>query len=167
MPTPAKPATPDPRDPDGRLPRAQLEVAEIFGNIAAFWGFTLAMMIGGPLCDVLGMGRLISFAFVGHLAGILLTIFAQGFGTLYAGTLLIGLANGFVEQFELTTNCLRCEVQNFRGLRHAPLTRDGPEVLQVAVVEVAHGHIISGRIIQSEYSVLPNIQLTVSLSTQG
>ena len=30
----------DPRDPEGRLPRAQLEVAEIFGNIAAFWGFT-------------------------------------------------------------------------------------------------------------------------------
>ncbi len=63
----------------------------------AFWGFTLAMVIGGPLCDVLGMGRLLAFAFLGHLAGIGLTIFASGFGTLYAGTLLIGLANGFVE----------------------------------------------------------------------
>lgn len=63
----------------------------------AFWGFTVAMVIGGPLCDVLGMGRLLAFAFLGHLAGIGLTIFATGFATLYAGTLLIGLANGFVE----------------------------------------------------------------------
>ncbi|MFG0259227.1 MAG: MFS transporter [Phycisphaerales bacterium JB041] len=63
----------------------------------AFWGFTLAMVVGGPLCDVLGMKRLVFFAFVGHAAGILLTIFANGFGMLYAGTLAIGIANGFVE----------------------------------------------------------------------
>ena len=63
----------------------------------AFWGFTLAMVFGGPLCDVLGMKRLVVFAFVGHLAGILVTIFANGFAMLYAGTLLIGIANGFVE----------------------------------------------------------------------
>lgn len=63
----------------------------------AFWGFTVAMLIGGPLCDVLGMKRLLLFAFVGHGAGILLTVFANGFGMLYAGTLCIGIANGFVE----------------------------------------------------------------------
>lgn len=63
----------------------------------AFWGFTLAMVVGGPLCDVLGMRRLVWLAFIGHAAGILLTIFATGFATLYAGTLLIGIANGFVE----------------------------------------------------------------------
>nr|MBC8329530.1 MFS transporter [Planctomycetota bacterium] len=33
----------------------------------AFWGFTLAMVIGGPLCDVLGMGRLLPLAVLGHL----------------------------------------------------------------------------------------------------
>lgn len=63
----------------------------------AFWGFTLAMVVGGPLCDVLGMKRLVFFAFIGHAAGILLTIFANGFGMLYTGTLCIGIANGFVE----------------------------------------------------------------------
>lgn len=63
----------------------------------AFWGFTLAMVFGGPLCDVIGMGRLLSAAFVGHVAGIVLTIFATDFWTLYFGTLLIGLGNGFVE----------------------------------------------------------------------
>lgn len=64
---------------------------------AAFWGFTLAMVFGGPLCDVLGMGRILILAFVGHGAGILVTIFAPGYWPLFFGTLLIGLGNGFVE----------------------------------------------------------------------
>jgi len=63
----------------------------------AFWGFTLAMLVGGPLCDALGMGRLVAAAAVGHLLGVLVTIFSGGFWSLFAGTLLIGIANGFVE----------------------------------------------------------------------
>ena len=63
----------------------------------AFWGFTLAMVIGGPLCDTLGMGRLLTLAFAGHLAGIFVTIFANGYWMLFGGTLLMGLGNGFVE----------------------------------------------------------------------
>lgn len=63
----------------------------------AFWGFTLAMIIGGPLCDVLGMGRLLVLAFIGHTIGIFMTIFAGGFWTLFFSTLAFGLGNGFVE----------------------------------------------------------------------
>ena len=63
----------------------------------AFWGFTLAMVIGGPLCDVLGLGRIVAVAFVGHLAAILLTVLAWNFWSLYLGTLLFGIANGSVE----------------------------------------------------------------------
>jgi MFS family permease len=63
----------------------------------AFWGFTLAMVIGGPLCDVVGMRVLLFLASVGHAVGIILTIFASGFWTLFLSTLAIGLANGFVE----------------------------------------------------------------------
>lgn len=66
-------------------------------NGAAFWGFTLAMMFGGPLVDSLGFKRILGIAFVGHAAGILLTIFAWDFWSLYAGTLLFGIANGSVE----------------------------------------------------------------------
>ena len=66
-------------------------------NGTAFWGFTLAMLFGGPLCDALGLGRIMAFAFVGHLAGILLTIFAWNFWSLYVGTLIFGIANGSVE----------------------------------------------------------------------
>lgn len=66
-------------------------------NGTAFWGFTLAMMFGGPLCDALGLGRIVGIAFVGHLAGILLTIFAWDFWSLFVGTLLFGISNGSVE----------------------------------------------------------------------
>jgi len=54
-------------------------------------------MFGGPLCDAVGMKRIAGLAFVGHLAGILLTIFAWNYWSLYLGTLLFGIANGSVE----------------------------------------------------------------------
>jgi MFS family permease len=66
-------------------------------NGTAFWGFTLAMVVGGPLCDALGMKRIAGLAVGGHFAGILLTIFAWDYWSLYAGTLIFGIANGAVE----------------------------------------------------------------------
>lgn len=66
-------------------------------NSTAFWGFTLAMIFGGPLCDALGLGKILGLAFLGHAAGIVLTIFAWDFWSLFFGTLLFGIANGSVE----------------------------------------------------------------------
>lgn len=63
----------------------------------AFWGFTLAMLVGGPLCDKIGMKPLLVGAFVMHLTGIVGTIASQGFWSLYFATLAIGVANGLVE----------------------------------------------------------------------
>lgn len=63
----------------------------------AFWGFTLAMVFGGPLVDVIGLGRILAIAFLCHVAGIVLTIVATGFWTLFISTLFIGIANGSVE----------------------------------------------------------------------
>jgi MFS family permease len=63
----------------------------------AFWGFTLAMVFGGPLVDIIGIGRIISIAFFCHVAGIILTIMATGFWSLFISTLLVGIANGSVE----------------------------------------------------------------------
>jgi MFS family permease len=71
------------------------EVGWIAGT--AFWGFTLAMIFGGPLVDIIGIGRIISIAFFCHVAGIILTIIATGFWSLFISTLLIGIANGSVE----------------------------------------------------------------------
>ncbi len=71
------------------------EMGIVFGT--AFWGFTLSMIIGGYLCDLIGMKRLLKVAFLGHILGIILTIFSGGFWTLFISTLLVGIANGMVE----------------------------------------------------------------------
>ncbi len=63
----------------------------------AFWGFPLAVIIGGFLVDIIGMKRLLVLAFFLHLSGILLTVFAGGFTALFVSTLLIGMGNGTVE----------------------------------------------------------------------
>jgi MFS family permease len=63
----------------------------------AFWGFTLAMIFGGPLCDVLGMKKLVGLAFLGHVAGIIVYLVAKDATTLFIGTLCIGIGNGMVE----------------------------------------------------------------------
>jgi MFS family permease len=72
-----------------------VEVGWIVGT--AFWGFTLAMLALGPLVDIIGMGRVIAIAFIAHVVGLVMTIFATGFWTLFISTLLIGIANGSVE----------------------------------------------------------------------
>src|ERR1017187_7579375 len=64
---------------------------------AAFWGFVLSMIVAGQLCDWLGMGRLLRGASIFHIGGVLLTIFASGFWTLWSGTLCIGMGNALVE----------------------------------------------------------------------
>ena len=69
------------------------------GTIAAtaFWGFPLAVIIGGMVVDIIGMKKLLLAAFAFHLGGIVLTIFAAGYWSLFFSTLLIGIANGTVE----------------------------------------------------------------------
>jgi fucose permease len=73
--------------------------ASELGTIAAtaFWGFPLAVVIGGIIVDAIGMKRLLEMAFIFHLAGIILTITASGYWSLFLSTLLIGIANGTVE----------------------------------------------------------------------
>jgi MFS family permease len=66
---------------------------------AAFWGFGLSILFGGPLCDVLGMKTLARLAAAGHIGGTLLTIVAPSFTVLFVATLVIGVANGLVEAF--------------------------------------------------------------------
>src|SRR6187455_1182356 len=63
----------------------------------AFWGFTLAMIFGGPLCDILGMKRLVGLAFIGHVSGIIIYLVAKDATMLFIGTVCIGIGNGMVE----------------------------------------------------------------------
>lgn len=66
-------------------------------NSTAFLGFTLSMIFGGPLCDVVGMRNLLRIAFFGHLIGTVATLSASGYHSLFYATLVIGISNGMVE----------------------------------------------------------------------
>ncbi len=66
-------------------------------NAMAFLGFPVAMIIGGALYNTLGAKKLLLFAFVCHLAGLILTMSAEGFWGLLISTFFIGFANGAVE----------------------------------------------------------------------
>ena len=74
---------------------SNLEVGYIGG--AAIWGFTISILLLGPLCDVLGMRFLVRSAMVCHFAGVLLMISARGFWQLFAGALVLSLGNGLIE----------------------------------------------------------------------
>ncbi len=76
----------------------QLDKSQLASITAtAFWGFPLAIVIGGLVVDIIGMKKLLVAAFIFHFLGIILTVFASGFWTLFLSTLLVGLANGTVE----------------------------------------------------------------------
>ncbi len=66
-------------------------------NSMAFLGFPIATVLGGLLYNSVGPKRLAMVAFVGHMLGLILTIFATGFWSLLISTFFIGFANGAVE----------------------------------------------------------------------
>jgi len=66
-------------------------------NAMAIGGFPIATILGGLLYNQLGARKLMIMAFVSHLIGLLMTIYAGGFITLLISSLLIGFANGSVE----------------------------------------------------------------------
>jgi MFS family permease len=63
----------------------------------AFFGFTLAMIFGGPLVDFLGIKKITWIAFAMHAVGIVWTIMADSMTSLFLATLFVGIGNGMVE----------------------------------------------------------------------
>src|SRR5262245_34705307 len=67
----------------------------------AFFVIALSMLLGSPMCDVLGMKRILFLAFACHMVGVFGTIFARkgdmAFTILYTSTFLAGAGNGLVE----------------------------------------------------------------------
>ena len=63
----------------------------------AFFGFTLAMIFGGPLVDFLGIKKITWIAIITHAIGIILTITADSMTSLFIATLFVGIGNGMVE----------------------------------------------------------------------
>ena len=72
------------------------ELVGIFAG-KAFLGLAAAILIGGPLCDALGMRTLLGVAWLLHISGVLLTIFAPNYVVLELATFVVGLGNGLVE----------------------------------------------------------------------
>ncbi|WP_034044585.1 MFS transporter [Wocania ichthyoenteri] len=63
----------------------------------AFFGFTIAMIVGGPLVDLLGIKKITWIAFFTHIIGIVLTLMADSITSLFIATLFVGIGNGMVE----------------------------------------------------------------------
>lgn len=68
----------------------------LIGGVA-FFSFGLAIIFGGPLVDLLGMGALLRLAAACHIGGALLTIFAPSYWVVVLATLIVGAGNGLVE----------------------------------------------------------------------
>ncbi len=64
---------------------------------AGFWGFPVTMLVFGSLCDVLGMKLVLRLAVCTYLAGTAVMLAANGFVTLFLGSLLLSMGNGLVQ----------------------------------------------------------------------
>jgi MFS family permease len=74
---------------------------------AAFLGMAISMFVGAPICDALGMKRMLGLAFLCHLLGSVLTVGSPyivpasnpsfAYYVLWASMFLVGSANGFLE----------------------------------------------------------------------
>ena len=71
------------------------QVGRAFGP--AFWGFAVAMFVGGYFIDLVKTKTIVWMAFGMHLVGIVLLLFAKDFTSLFISNVFIGLGNGSVE----------------------------------------------------------------------
>src|SRR3989449_5082130 len=88
-------------DPIDKLHSAEM-TASVLGIV--FMGFAVAIAIGSPLLDYLGMGRLLGLSSLCFVAGNLVVIFADSltgvlpvFWVVWIGMAIIGVAQGLVE----------------------------------------------------------------------
>jgi MFS family permease len=63
----------------------------------AFWGFTIAMFVGGLIIDAVKTKSIIWLAFAMHLVGLILLVMARDAKMLFVSNIFIGLGNGSVE----------------------------------------------------------------------
>jgi MFS family permease len=71
------------------------EIGWAFGP--AFWGFTVAMYLGGLIIDAVKTKTIIWLAFVSHLIGLVLLLTAKDKTMLFISNVFIGFGNGNVE----------------------------------------------------------------------
>ena len=73
--------------------------AQQLGFINSMWflGFPISMILGGLFYHTIGPKKIMQFAFISHMIGIIITIYSGGYVGLLISTLLIGIGNGCTE----------------------------------------------------------------------
>ncbi|MEQ1587351.1 MAG: MFS transporter [Cyclobacteriaceae bacterium] len=71
------------------------EIGWAFGP--AFWGFTVAMFLGGLIIDIIKTKNIVWLAFFSHLIGLILLLTAKDKTMLFISNVFIGFGNGSVE----------------------------------------------------------------------
>jgi len=71
------------------------EIGWAFGP--AFWGFTVAMFLGGLIIDIVKTKNIVWLAFFSHLVGLILLLTAKDKTMLFISNVFIGFGNGNVE----------------------------------------------------------------------
>lgn len=71
------------------------EIGWAFGP--AFWGFTVAMYVGGLIIDAVKTKNIVWLAFLSHLIGLILLLLAKDKTMLFISNVFIGFGNGSVE----------------------------------------------------------------------
>jgi MFS family permease len=71
------------------------EIGWAFGP--AFWGFTVAMYVGGLIIDAVKTKTIVWLAFASHLIGLILLLTAKDKTMLFISNVFIGFGNGSVE----------------------------------------------------------------------
>lgn len=74
---------------------SKTQQGEIFG--VGFWPFGISIVFFSLIIDRIGYKKSMVFAFVCHILSVMITLLANGYWMLYAGTFLFALGNGAVE----------------------------------------------------------------------
>ena len=73
----------------------QTQLGEISG--VGLWPFAISIVLFSLVVDKIGYKTSLGFAFVCHVASVLLTVTADGYSTLYLATFIGAIGNGIVE----------------------------------------------------------------------
>jgi MFS family permease len=73
----------------------ETQKGEIFG--AGLWPFAISIVLFSLIIDKVGYGKSMIFAFVCHVASVIITITAKDYRALYLGNFVVALGNGVVE----------------------------------------------------------------------
>lgn len=74
---------------------SKTQQGEIFG--VGFWPFGISIVVFSLIIDKIGYKKSMVFGFICHAVSVIITIMADGYWMLYAGTFLFALGNGAVE----------------------------------------------------------------------